>query len=245
MKFTPHYSSSKGNFYEIVAANGSRLLIDPGVTWGKVQRALHYDLQGIEGCFVSHEHQDHCKAVQDVMRHAIDCYSSASTWEALDLAGARRAKIAENGVKVKLPSFHVLPFHVTHGDSPEPLGFVIREKATCEYLLFVTDYFCLKQEFDYHVRGERTLIPFSIIAIACNFDGYILRAGVDAGTIDEVVAKRLLNSHPSQESVKLYLNDHCNLDKCREIHLLHMSGSNISKQAARKYVAEGLFCKIL
>jgi hypothetical protein len=245
MTFQKHYSSSTGNLYTVTAANGKRLLIDPGVTWKRLQKALNFKLGGIEAALISHEHLDHCKAVKDVMRNGIDCYSSAGTWRALDMAEARRAKIIESGVKVKLDSFHVLPFKISHGDSPEPLGFVVREVETCEYLLFVTDFFCLEQEFAIQLNGERQLIPFSIIAIACNFNGDLLRAAVDAGTIHEKVAKRIVNSHPSQYAVKLYLDEHCNLDKIREIHLLHMSGSNIDKASAREYVGEGLFCDVL
>jgi len=56
MKFIQHYSGSSGNLYEVVSNNGKRLLIEAGVVWAKVQKALRYDLKSISGCLLSHEH---------------------------------------------------------------------------------------------------------------------------------------------------------------------------------------------
>lgn len=56
MNFIQHSSGSKGNFYEVIANNGSRLIIDPGITWIKLQKALKYNLKSISGCLISHEH---------------------------------------------------------------------------------------------------------------------------------------------------------------------------------------------
>jgi len=56
MIFKQHYSSSGGNLYEVVANNGKRLILDPGVTWAKLQKALNYNLRGVLGALISHEH---------------------------------------------------------------------------------------------------------------------------------------------------------------------------------------------
>lgn len=211
-----------------------------------MQEKLQFDLGGIEGLLCDHQHLDHCKAAKEVMRAGIDFYASEPTLEALCLTKNRRAKIIDNGAMVRLESFGVLPFAVNHGDIP-CLGFVIREWRTGEYLLFVTDYVCLEQEFHHRPtrRKGHVLIPFSIIAIACNFSGEILQAAVDAGTINEALAKRILWSHPSKEAVKLYLREHCDLSKCREIHLLHMSRSNLDKAATRKEITDEFIVKTL
>lgn len=231
MKFTSHYSSSKGNFCCITADNGKRLLVECGVTWPKIEKALDFDLTGIEGCLLSHDHMDHSRAAEEVMRAGIDLYASAGTHEAIGLTKHRRAKIVEDGAIVKFGSFEILPFDVTH-DAAEPLGYVVREKATGEYLLFATDFFCLEQMFPY---------AFSIIAIGCSYDKDALQALVDKGDINETLAKRLLFNHSSKQWVKKYLQDCCERAKCREIHLLHMSGSNINKQRTRKEFKDEFF----
>lgn len=56
MRFESFYSSSTGNLYCVTAANGKRLLIECGVTWRKLIKALSYDLTNIEACLISHEH---------------------------------------------------------------------------------------------------------------------------------------------------------------------------------------------
>ena len=86
MKFQSYYSSSMGNLYEVVAANGQRLLIECGCTWKKLQKALSYDLTNIAGCLLTHEHKDHSKAVEDVMENAIDVWASEGTFEAIHLS---------------------------------------------------------------------------------------------------------------------------------------------------------------
>jgi len=93
MKFIQHYSGSKGNLYEVVSNDGKRLLIEAGVVWPTLQKALKYDLKGISGCLLSHEHQDHSKAIKDVMRAGIDVYASYNTLDVLDIAGKRRANV--------------------------------------------------------------------------------------------------------------------------------------------------------
>lgn len=227
MRFISHYSSSKGNLYEVVAdLSGGRLLVECGVPWAKLREALKYDLHGIEGCLISHEHKDHSKAAMQVMRQGINIYSGLGTWEGLsayenEYRHWRKAKVLHNEI-LHLPSFDVLPFEVQH-DVP-CLGFVIHEKATDEYLLFATDFFCLEQRFFY---------PFSIVALACSYDKDILQRLVDNQAIDETLAKRLLFSHPSKQWVMGYLRDHVDRSKCREIHLLHCSAGNLFGEVAR------------
>ena len=56
MKFIAHASSSSGNLYCVTAANGKRILIECGVAWKKLQKALGYKLNNVEACLISHEH---------------------------------------------------------------------------------------------------------------------------------------------------------------------------------------------
>jgi len=56
MEFISYFSSSQGNLYEVRAANGNRLLLEVGVRWKRIQKALRYDLSNIVGACVTHEH---------------------------------------------------------------------------------------------------------------------------------------------------------------------------------------------
>ena len=232
MKLNQLNSGSSGNLYEVTASNGKRIMLECGVTWPKLQKALDYDISRFEGCLVTHQHKDHSKSLAEIMQAGIDTYAVEDVFESQDLSGHRRAKVIRNKDLIKFDSFQVLVFNVNH-DVPA-VGFVIYEKATEERLLFVTDTSHITQRFKF---------PFEIIAIECSFNRDILTKLVDTGEVNEVVAKRLLTSHMEKENTKTYIRDYCDLSKCREIHLLHLSGLNIDKWQTQKEFREEFFIK--
>jgi len=168
---------------------------------------------------------DHSKAVKEVMQAGISVAASQGTLEALGIAGNRRA-MALTALQGCSPvddnSIQVFPFPINH-DAIEPFGFVIRD-CDGDYLLFVTDTSHIKQRF---------AMKFSIIAIECSYDKDILQQRVDSGDINEEVAKRLLTSHMEKRETMRYLSEFCDLSKCGEIHLLHMSGDHIVKEQTK------------
>lgn len=219
MKFEQLYSSSRGNLYILSAASGKRLMIECGVSWSDMQKALNYNLSGIVGCLLTHSHADHSKAVKDVMRAGIDVYASAGTINALGIADNRRARQIANKTLVRFngSGLQVIAFDVNH-DAAEPLGFLIKDND--EFMLFATDTSHIQQRWDF---------PFSIIALECSYDKDILQKRVDTLDINETLAKRLLTSHLEKQNTMRYIADFCNLSKCSELHLLHLSGDNIDK----------------
>jgi phosphoribosyl 1,2-cyclic phosphodiesterase len=229
MKFHNHYSSSKHNLYVVDSVAGERLLIECGCTPKKLLKAIDYDLSKVEACLISHEHRDHSKSVEFLLDAGIDCYMSKETRDNLALIH-RRIYLIEDRRRFKVGGFQILPFAVEH-DVP-CMGFLVKDGG--ESLLFVTDTFMVKQRFG---------CEFNIIAICCNYDGETLQARKDNGDINETYAKRLLTSHMEIETTKAYLRDCCNLSKCTEIHLLHMSGSNAEKQKIREEIENEFFIK--
>lgn len=223
MQFIQHYSGSSANLYEVVSNNGDRLLIECGVSWRELQEALKFNLHNIVGCFISHEHADHSKAIREVIKAGIDVYVSHGTFEALGLDSERRVGVVANKTLVKLDSFQVYCFDVNH-DAAEPLGFVVREKATNEYLLFATDTSHITQRFKYQ---------FSIVAIECSYCKEILQERVETGDINKSLAVRLLTSHMEKQNTMAYLTEHTDLSNCHQINLLHLSGDNIEKEQTR------------
>ena len=221
MDFNQLYSGSSGNLYTVTANNGKRLLIECGVTWSKLQRALKYDLNGIEACFLTHEHEDHSKAVKNVLKAGIDVYCSHGTVDALGLDNERRIGVVADKTLVKLEDFQVYCFDTNH-DAAEPLGFIVR--ADNEFLLFAIDTSHITQQFKYQ---------FNIIAIECSFEAEILHSRVESGAIPESCAKRLLESHMEKQTTIDYIDKFCDLSKCREIDLLHMSSDNINSEKTR------------
>ena len=234
MYFIEHYSSSKGNFYEIVANNHKRILLDPGVTWQMAEKALNYDLSNIVGCMVTHSHSDHCRCVRDVQKAGIKIYGSTGTLNVLDLEPNHKVYCINSKKKGWFSlwpdnTFRIMPCIANH-DAKDPLFFVIN--CDNEYLLFAPDTAFIRQRFN---------LQFSIIAIECSFDIKVLQARVRANDINESLAKRFLSAHMEKSVAMKYISKYCDLSKCREIHLLHMSGDNIDAEQVQKEFEQKFF----
>ena len=234
MKAIQHFSSSTGNFYEIVANNGKRILLEIGVSWKKINQALNFDLSNIEGAFASHFHDDHFKAHKDIMRAGIDLYASPEAFAAKGIEKEHRAKILTEKTLVILDSFQVYCFGVEH-DCPNTFGFVVRENDTGEYLFFATDTAFIELLFCY---------PFSIVMIECSYDKEILKKHVAEDTINERLASRLLDTHMEFQTTFNYLKK-LDLSKCHEIHLIHCSATNLNIRKAQREISNELFIDVV
>lgn len=204
-------SSSRGNCYRI--DDGSTpLLLECGIPFKEIQRKLDFKTREIKGCLISHEHKDHSKAAADVMKAGIDCYMSQETAEAIEAAG-HRVKIIKAQQQFTIGTWTILPFEAQH-DAAEPLGFLLANQAG-EKLLFATDTYYIKYRFQ----------GLTHIMIECNYAIDILKANIEAGTVNDAMAKRLMQSHFSLDNVKEFLKAN-DLSQVREIHLLHLSDGN-------------------
>lgn len=205
-------SSSKGNCYHVTDGS-TPLLLECGIPYKEIQKKLNFKTSEIKGCLVSHEHKDHSKAMQDVMKAGIDCYMSPGTAKALNLTGGHRGKIVQPLQQFHIDTWTILPFETQH-DAAWPLGFLLANQAG-ERLLFVTDTYYIKYRFS----------GLNVIAVECNYAADILKANVEAGLVDVAMKNRLLQSHFSLDNVKEFLKAN-DLSKVSEIHLLHLSDSN-------------------
>ena len=66
MQFIAINSNSNGNAYILQSSTGEALIVECGVRFEKIKEALGFNLSAVSGCLVTHEHQDHCKAVKEV-----------------------------------------------------------------------------------------------------------------------------------------------------------------------------------
>lgn len=230
MKFTQLFSGSTGNAYIVESGSGGRLLIECGVTPAEHIKALKYNWRNIEACLISHSHMDHCKGVVAIVKSCIDIYASAGAiedmWKYCNgfIPSSRHVHACQSGKLLKLNHFQVIPFDTIH-DKPEPLGFVVRDNHTGEFMLFCTDTKCIVPKFPY---------PFSIIAIEASYCGETLARKEKSGEINSELAKRLLDNHMEIKETARYLREFCDLSKCHEIHLLHISGQNNDRERCRK-----------
>lgn len=210
-------SGSKGNCY-LIGDGQSKLLLDCGIPFGDIQEACGFNLvDEINGVLVTHEHGDHIKAAQRLMKSAINVYASRGTLEAGHLSG-HRAKVLKPQIQTHISTFVVLPFDVEH-DAAEPLGFLIKSEVTGEKLLYFTDTFYLKYRFGklHYIMGE------------CNFSRDIAERNVQEGYLRADLLPRLHKSHMSLEHFLDFLRAN-DMSEVRSVYLLHLSDGNSDEQ---------------
>lgn len=216
-------SSSHGNCYILESANEA-LILECGVRFEEVKKALDFNLNKVVGCLITHEHKDHCKAVQNFLKARIPVFASAGTIREVEPKGYFLPLIIEAGVAFKVGSFKILPFDVKH-DCAEPLGFMIRHEEAGT-ILFATDTYYLPHTF----QGLNNIL------IECNYSNEILERNIQKGLVPQVVRTRTIESHMSFETCRdaLLAND---LSAVNNIVLLHLSDGNSDAQAFK----EGIF----
>lgn len=209
-------TGSTGNAYKI-SDGETALLLDAGIPFKELHRALGYRLSDISGALITHAHQDHAKACKDLLFRGMDVYTSRGTIEACGLSSPR-LRTVKSLTPFSVGSFSILPFEVEH-DAPEPLGFLLTSKANGERLLYFTDTFYIKYRFPgiTHLLGE------------CNHDEKGIEDAVRMGYVPAALAPRLVRSHMSLETFLDFLKK---MDRTRlkQIYLLHMSENNSNQE---------------
>jgi phosphoribosyl 1,2-cyclic phosphodiesterase len=212
MELTILGSSSKGNCYVIQDENEA-LVIECGVPFNEVKKAVDFNVKKIAGAIMTHEHFDHSRAVNDFLHYRIPVYASHGTVNNLKLKETFLPLLIEAGVKIKVGNFEILPFDVKH-DCAEPLGFVIKHEKTGN-ILFATDTYFVPYTF----------ANLNNILIEANYRMDLLQKNISAGRIPKVLMDRTLESHMSLDTCReaLLAND---LSKVNNIVLLHLSDGN-------------------
>lgn len=223
IEIKPLGSSSAGNAYHITDGY-TALLLEAGIRYKDIQRALNFQTTKIAGCLISHEHGDHCKAVADIVKAGVDVYASQGALDALGLS-SHRAKRIRAKQQFRIGTWTILPFDVQH-DVAEPLGFLLANQAG-EKLVFITDSYYCRYKFP----------GLTHIMLECNYSMQILDQNIESGRVPAVMKKRLLRSHFSLENAKDFLlaND---LSKVQEIWLLHLSDNNSDEGLFKREIQE-------
>ena len=215
-------SGSSGNAY-LISDGKTDLLLDAGVSVKSIKIACNFTMSKIKGCFITHAHGDHSKAVKDILKIGINVYTSQGTIETCGLTGHRvhRVKALE---EFTVGTFKILPFDVRH-DVVEPLGFLFTSIETKEKLLYFTDTYYLTYKFNglTHIMAE------------CNYDNETLMESVQAGYVGIERVARLMKSHMSLAHLLDFFKAN-DLSKVKEIYLLHLSNTNSNKSRCKEEV---------
>lgn len=223
VEITPLASSSAGNAYK-VSDGKTTLLLEAGIRFKDIQRALQFRVSGLSGCLISHEHGDHSKAIADLMKAGVNVYASLGTLEALGLT-SHRAKPVRSREQFQIGTWTILPFDVQH-DVSEPMGFLLANQEG-EKLLFATDTYYIKYRFE----------GLTHLLIECNYAESILDSNIVAGRVPAIMKKRLIRSHFSLENVKEFIRAN-DMSRVQEIWLIHLSDNNSDEGLFKRELQE-------
>lgn len=223
IEITTLASSSKGNCY-LVTDGKTPLLLEAGIKFKEIQRKLNFQTSKIKACLITHEHNDHCAGVSDMVKNGKNCYMSQGTADALNL-NSHRIKPVKAREAFTVGTWTILPFEVEH-DVSEPLGFLLANENG-DKLLFATDTYYIRYKF----KGLTHLM------VECNYSVDILDENILNGRVPKLMKQRLLRSHFSLDNVKEFLKAN-DLNDLQEIWLLHLSDSNSDEKRFKREVAE-------
>lgn len=211
MKLKIINSGSAGNAY-ILENEHEALLIECGVPFIEIKKALNFNLNKLVGCLLTHEHLDHSKCIWDVWNIGKPIISAKKTFEKLGLDHAVNLYIV-NGLPQHIGNFTIHSFKVNH-DAVDPIGFYIQH-PDCGNVLFATDTYYLKHTFP----------NLNNIIIEANYCEDILKDREENGNANTYISNRVRRSHMSIQQClsTLGAND---LSNVNNIVLIHLSDGN-------------------
>ncbi len=219
-------SSSGGNAYRL-SCGGGNLLIECGIPYRKLLRALDFSLTDIDGVLLSHCHSDHSAATRELVRRGISVYSSAATFEALGLSG-HRCRAVKAHEPFMIGGISVYPFDVQH-DAPDPLGFVITDTASGERTLFFTDTYYVEYVFS----------GVDVIMGEVNYSMKTLSADMSAAR-----RERLMTSHMSLEHFLQLLRAY-DTPRLKKVYAMHLSDDNSDEEYFRREISRAVSAEVI
>lgn len=203
-------SSSQGNCY-ILENKNEALIIEAGVRFIEVKKALGFDIRKVSGCLITHQHNDHAKYIKAMVESGFPTLALEEVWTAKGVTGSR-AYCIERGKGYRFGRFKVLPFDACH-DVP-CVGYLIDHPETGR-IMFLTDS-CM---------CEYVFPGLNQVMIECNYSDAKLVEAINAGRTLPSQRERLMASHMELNTCKGFLcaND---LTNVANIVLLHLSDNN-------------------
>ena len=212
-------SGSSGNAY-LIGDGHTRLLLDAGIPFKRIQIGCGFRTSSIDGCLVTHRHGDHAAAIPKLLQRGITVYSNA------DVAGFYPGVQSVDALReFRIGTFHVLPFTAEH-DVP-CYGYQVTSTETGEKLVYITD--------SAYVRY--TFTELTHIMIEANYAEDIMLGNVRDDKIPFPLAERVAGTHMSIDTLLDLLRAN-NMTRVRQIYLLHLSDNNSDAEKFKKLVQQ-------
>lgn len=217
-------SGSSGNCYRI-SDGKTALLLDAGIPIKQIQKALDFRLGDIRGCFITHQHSDHCKGADDLYTRGISLYGNTDLALALD--DLTKVKRLEALHPVGVDTWTVTPFDVYH-DVP-CFAFKLQSLVTGESLLYMTD------------AGEcrYAISDIDYMIVEANHSRELIDRSEAAGIITTMLANRIRATHMSIDTLCEYLETgRFDSSRLKGIYLVHLSDNNSNAEDFRNRVQD-------
>ena len=212
-------SGSSGNCY-LANINGTKLLLECGLPFKAIQKALGYKTSDILACLITHEHIDHSKATKDIIKNGIDVLMTRGTADVLEIFGHRLQILEKKFERETAYRFYwknnilIQPFEAIH-DAREPVNFYIRDLKTNESLLFVTDTAYMPYK-----------IPnVNVLMVECNYVKNVIDSNTKNDSLNLSLRNRIVKNHMSLETLLKALNQ-ADLSNLKKVYVLHLSDAN-------------------
>lgn len=142
MKLKCIASGSSGNCYTLTANDGETLILDCGIPLMKIKEGLNWNIKDVAGCVVTHAHNDHSRALNDLKDMRIPVFAPYTSLNPMAL-GSGQFKIAA----FDLTTIDGRWTH-TNADSTECpcYGFMITHPEMGK-MLYITDTELIKWRF--------------------------------------------------------------------------------------------------
>jgi len=220
-------SNSKGNAY-ILENDQEALLIECGVRFEFIKKALDFNLNKLVGCIVTHSHGDHCVGVKDLTHAGVNVYATAGTCEEIlerYKPNPHRIHPRHTEVPYNIGPFRIIAFKTIH-DTKEPCGYLIHHEE-CGVVLFLTDTVYSPYVF----KGLNNVI------VEANYCDEILEEKRQNGYTIEMLRDRVIESHMSLRNCKdlLAAND---LSQVNNIVLIHLSDSHSHAERFKREIQQ-------
>ena len=212
-------SGSSGNAY-LIGDGKTRLLLDAGIPFKRIQIGCGFRTSSIDACLVTHRHGDHAAAIPKLLQRGITVYSNE------DVAGLYRGvQCVEARREFRIGTLRILPFEAEH-DVP-CYGYQVTSEETGEKLVYITD--------SAYVRY--TFAGLTHFMVEANYDEDIMLGNVRNEKIPFSLAERVAGTHMSIDTLLelLRAND---MSKVRQIYLLHLSDNNSDAEAFKRQVQQ-------
>jgi len=215
MKLTILGSGSSGNCY-LLHNEAECLVIEAGVPFREVKKALNFDVDKIHGVIVTHEHGDHAAYINQYLQAGIPVLRP---WH-------------ESGIDaLSYPlTAGFLPFTVKVFDQVHDVpcyGFLISHREMGR-LLFATDTEYVKYRFK----------SLNHIMIECNYSVRLIRSAYHEGLRD-----RVRMTHMELETCKDFIRANQSKD-LKSVCLMHLSDQTSDEGGFRREIEELVTCPV-